>query len=169
MKYSLNDWNKQAGNIPVIWNEKDYTDVEWTRHEQTGGFDTYQQNFDIYGPNIGVYVPRQVPAVFAQVTKYFDLQDLVFDLSRYTPGMLLPWHWDTYPTYSKNMKIEDKNKIVRIIVFLHTSQPGQQLWIEDKFCSGPAGSWFSWTGSTRHMAANLGESDRYVIQLTGHV
>ena len=41
--------------------------------------------------------------------------------------------------------------------------------IGDKFCSGPKGSWFSWQGSTKHMAANLGETDRYVIQLTGWV
>ena len=53
------------------------------------------------------------------------------------------------------------------MVFLHDPSPGHQLWIEDKFCNGPAGSWFSWKGPTKHMAANLGEVDRYVIQITG--
>ena len=96
----------------------------------------------------------------------FDLKELVYAFNKYPPGMILPWHKDNYPTYAKN-KNATANDIVRIMVFLHDPAPGHQLWIEDKFCNGPAGSWFSWKGPTKHMAANLGEVDRYVIQLTG--
>ncbi len=169
MEYTFNNWKNKTGTIPVTWKEHDYTEVSWYQHNGSPGFDSNKQNLDPYKNNIGVLIPRTVPDVFEKVKNYFLLKDLVCDLSKYTPGMLLPWHWDTYPTYSKNMNIDNIENIVRIIVFLHDSQPGHQLWIEDKFCHGPAGSWFSWTGTTKHMAANLGESDRYVIQLTGHV
>jgi hypothetical protein len=170
VKYSFDNWNKQQGMIPVTWAPQDYVDrTVWYQHNGGKGFSTSEKNLELYDKNIGVLIPQKLLPVFDQVTQYFDLQDLVCDLSKYTPGMMLPWHFDDFPTYSKNMKVADKNRIVRIIIFLHNSEPGHQLWIEDKFCSGQAGSWFSWTGSTRHMAANLGESDRYVIQLTGHI
>ena len=169
MKYSFKDWNHKTGTIPVLWQEHDYTHkTEWYRHENTGGFETTETNLQVYQNNIGVLIPKKILPVFKQVTEYFNLKDIVCDLSKYNPGMVLPWHTDDYPTYSKNMGIANLNRIARIIVFLHDSHPGHQLWIEDKFCSGPAGSWFSWTGYTKHMAANLGEQDRYVIQITGH-
>lgn len=156
--------------MPVTWCETDYqSKTEWYQHEGLDGFVTSQENLDIYGKNIGVLIPKQVLPVFAAVKNYFDLKDIVCDLSKYRPGMMLPWHCDDYPTYSRNMRIADKNDIVRIIVFLHDSRPGQQLWIYDRLCAGPAGSWFSWTGSTYHMVANLGKTDRYVIQITGHI
>ena len=94
--------------------------------------------------------------------------DFLYAFAKYTPGLILPWHKDNYPTYARNKKA-DVDRIVRIMVFLHDPAPGHQLWIEDKFCTGPIGSWFSWHGATKHMAANLGEIDRYVIQITGWV
>ena len=55
------------------------------------------------------------------------------------------------------------------MLFLHDPAPGHQLWIEDRYCIGPVGSWFAWQGATKHMAANLGETARYVIQITGKI
>jgi hypothetical protein len=170
MKYSFDCWNQRSGTIPVTWQPSDYiSNTTWYQHHGQSGFTTTYDNLEIYSKNIGVLIPRNLLPVFSEVTQYFDLQDIVCDLSKYTPGMILPWHVDDYPTYSKNMQISDKSSIVRIIVFLHDSMPGQQLWVEDHFCFGPAGSWFSWTGGTKHMAANLGQDDRYVIQITGHI
>jgi len=168
MKYSFNNWNNQFGTIPVTWNKLDYTErTTWRNHgNKNKGFTTYDDNRKIYDKNIGVLVPNELLPVF-DVRDYFDLDNLVFDLSKYTPGMILPWHHDDYPTYAKNMGVQDLDSIVRIIVFLHDPAPGQQLWIKDRYCTGAAGSWFAWTGKTKHMAANLSEVDRYVIQLTG--
>ena len=106
--------------------------------------------------------------MFGYVLDYFDLQDSVYAFAKYTPGMILPWHRDNYPTYAKNKKAKVED-IVRVMIFLHDQSPGHQLWIEDKMCNGDSGSWFSWQGATKHMAANLGETDRYVIQITGIV
>jgi len=170
MQYRFRDWHDQQGTVPVTWNSSDYEQhTVWYQPKMSGGFSTSPDNEIIYGTNIAVMVPRAVLPVFSNVTGYFDLKNIVCDLSKYTPGMILPWHTDNYPTYSRNMNIADKNLIVRIIVFLHDPMPGHQLWIKDHLCSGKAGSWFSWVGDTKHMAANLGESDRYVIQITGHV
>jgi len=169
--YKFKNWKNKTGTIPVSWTADDYTTkTEWYAHHGGAGFKVYQQSqLEVYKDNIGVLIPEQLLPVFDEVKKYFDLKDLVCDLSKYTPGMILPWHSDTFPTYSKNMGITNLDDIVRIIIFLHQDEPGHQLWIEDKLCRGNAGTWFAWTGNQKHMAANIGESDRYVIQLTGHI
>lgn len=170
MKYSYSDWNYKQGTIPVFWNKGHYTDAGWYRHpDRTHGFSTESENYKIYGDNIGVFIPsdEKLDPVFEQAFDFFDLDELVFSLSKYRPGMILPWHRDNYPTYSKNKGIVEPERIVRIMVFLEDSAPGHQLWIEDKMCSGPAGSWFAWQGRVKHMAANIGEIDRFVLQITG--
>ena len=52
-------------------------------------------------------------------------------------------------------------------MFLHEQKAGHQLWIQDKICTGPAGSYFGWGKDVEHMAANLGNEDRYILQITG--
>lgn len=168
MKYSYSDWNGKSGTIPVFWNNEHYIDAGWYRHpDRTHGFSTEDTNYKIYGDNLGVYIPKTLDSIFEQAFDFFNLDEIVFSLSMYKPGMILPWHRDNYPTYSKNKGIIEPEGIVRVMVFLEDSAPGHQLWIDNKICSGPAGSWFAWQGRTKHMAANLGEVDRYVMQITG--
>jgi hypothetical protein len=179
MMYSYNDWNNRNGTIPVKWFAQYYEQLPWYRNpDRNKGFATAEENYDIYGDRVGCYIPKfeeagkgifipeNVDNNFKYVLNFFDLKDKVYAFAKYTPGMILPWHRDNYPTYAKNKNAE-VDEIVRIMIFLHSPQPGHQLWIEDRFCTGPAGTWFSWQGATKHMAANLGETDRYVIQITG--
>jgi len=179
MKYSFTEWNNRTGKFPVTWNTADYETLPWYRNpDRVKGFKTEGKNYEIYGDQLGCYipkfeevgkgifVPKNVEKIFGRVLDYFDIDDSVYAFAKYTPGMILPWHRDNYPTYTRN-KSAAVEQIVRIMVFLHDPAPGHQLWINNKFCTGPAGTWFSWQGSTKHMAANLGEVDRYVIQITG--
>ena len=182
MKYDYSDWNDRSGTIPVKWQAKDYENLPWYRHPDVGekGFTTDDKNLNIYGHQVGCYIPKfekvgkgiSIPDVtknvFDHVLNHFDLDDLVYTFAKYKPSMILPWHNDNYPTYAKNKnaKVEE---IVRIMIFLHDPAPGHQLWIKDKYCTGKAGTWYSWQGSTKHMAANLGEIDRFVLQITGKI
>ena len=170
MKYSYHDWHNKTGTVPVKWNRQDYESLSWSLHPRPG-YTTTKENFDIYGDRIGCYttkfnqvgkdfsIPKEVDAVFGYVLDHFDLRESVYNFTKYTPGMLLPWHRDDYPTYSKNKKAK-LEELVRIVIFLHDPAPGHQLWIEDRLCTGPSGTWFAWEGSTEHMAANLGNEDR---------
>jgi|TARA_E500000178_G_scaffold279251_1_gene278982 hypothetical protein len=181
MSYTYSDWNNKQGTIPVKWSPDHYESLPWYEHpDKRQGFTTPKDNYDIYGDRIGclipkfeevgkgVFIPEDVDKIFGNVLAQFDLRDSVYAFAKYTPGLILPWHRDNYPTYARNKKAEVKD-IVRIMVFLHDPAPGHQLWIEDRYCTGPAGSWYSWQGATKHMAANLGETDRYVIQITGKI
>lgn len=178
MKYKFDDWNHKSGKIPVKWTKKDYESFSWYRNTDPNGLTTSKKNYELYGNKVGclipkfenmsegVFIPKKVEEKFGYIKKFFDLDDLVYSFAKYKPGMLLPWHRDKYPTYAKNKKAKVKN-IVRIMLFLHDPFPGQQLWIESKFCKGLAGKWFAWQGSTEHMAANMSNFDRFVIQITG--
>ena len=113
MKYSHSDWNGKTGTIPVFWNKEHYINLGWYEHEdKTHGFSTDSENYKIYGNNIGVLIPAILDPIFEQAFDFFDLAELVFSLSRYTPGMLLPWHRDNYPTYSRNKQVADPGAVV---------------------------------------------------------
>lgn len=168
------NWNDQQGIIDTQWKSTDYETLQFTKREhdyaENGmGFVTEKTNFSIYGKNISVFVGNsfEMPDVLQKITALFDLDEIVSNVNMYNPGMILPWHQDSYVTYANNKKLKKIDGIVRVIVFLHDSLPGQQLWIGDRFCFGKAGSWFSWQGSQIHMAANLSMTDRYVLQITG--
>jgi hypothetical protein len=179
MNYQYSDWNGKQGTLPVQWKANDYESLPWRMNpDKNAGFTTPKENYNIYGERVGclipqfeevgkgVFIPDYVDAVFVYVLSQFNLTDSVYAFAKYTPGLILPWHQDNYPTYARNKKAKVE-EIVRIMVFLHDPAPGHQLWIEDRYCTGPAGTWFAWQGATKHMAANLGETDRYVIQITG--
>jgi len=152
--------------IKVFWGKKDYIKGPWRINKSpTSRFKAKVKKFN--HDNVQVYINNNVPKKFFQLIKKFKLKSTVLALNKMTPGQILPFHTDKYLTYCKRNKIKNKNKIKRIIVFLEDSQPGHQLWIKNKFCTGSAGSYFSWLGQTKHMAANLGEKNRYTLQITG--
>jgi len=158
------------GQIPVTWSEQDYTSNNtWLtktkeQHEASidivNGVKTHNDN--------GVFIWNEnLPSVFTNVGKTFELEKTVCVVDRMDPGQILPYHKDRYQAYIKRNDIQDTANITRIIVFLHDQKPGHQLWIEDKICMGPAGSYFGWHSNTKHMAANLGYESRYILQITG--
>ena len=179
MKYSFSDWNCKTGNIPVLWKKSDYEDQVWVPNHSKRGYTTPKENYDIYKDRLGMHIlsvekadegtflPSSMKKVFDYVVDFFKLDKAVYSFMKYPVGNILPWHHDTYPVYCKNNQVSNIESIVRIVVFLHDSEPGQQLWIGDKICTGVAGSWFSWMGSKEHMAANLSKKPRYVLQITG--
>ena len=155
------------GKIKVTWEEKDYTKGPWRKNEDPYvGFNTRHKNKSLYN-DIDIFINNNVHEQFHKILKKFKIQNPVLALNKMTPGQILPFHTDKYSTYCKKNKIKNKKNIIRIIVFLEDTKAGHQLWIEDKMCIGSAGSYFGWEYGTKHMAANLGEQDRYTLQITG--
>jgi hypothetical protein len=63
-----------------------------------------------------------------------------------------------------------EHTIRRAIVFLEDWQPGHYAEYQDvAFVNWRAGATIEWTYDTPHMAANLGLTPRYTLQITGHV
>ena len=172
--HSYTHWTHQKGHIPVTWTKEDYTKIKTIRNYPNRvphpGASYVKKDWGIYGDLLGSCVqdPNEtMPDVFLELCRNFDLKETVCAINSYLPGQVLPFHKDTYRTYAKNKKVTDISKIVRVIMFLHDQIPGQQLWIEDKMYQGKAGFWVAWQGECIHMAANLSDEERYVLQFTG--
>jgi hypothetical protein len=159
-----------TGTVPVTWCEKDYQGLDWFKHSDFKyRFKSNVKNLDAF--NVGVASCSQdLPETLTQVADNFGhLVNAVVAINKMTPGQVLPFHADNYIQYRKNFNLARDQDIARIIVFLHDPAPGHQLWVNDKFCHGHRGSYFSWCNNTSHMAANLGNVDRYVMQITGTI
>jgi hypothetical protein len=156
-----------SGIIKPFWSAKDYkSGVYKVIKNPYNNFSTDPANKKRY-KNVNVYANYDVPQKFYSLVEKFNIEKAVLVLNKMPPGQIFPFHVDKCRTYIKKNKIKTKEKIQRIIVFLDASEPGHQLWINDKLCVGGPGSFFQWSYGTRHMAANLGEKDRYTLQITG--
>ena len=154
------------GKIATTGKEQDYIDLPYDDGTKVVGGSDYAVKTNYY--NLGVSsVYENLPQVFHDSVKFLNLSKTVIAINRMTPEQILPFHTDKYATYKKRNNVSDDADIKRVIVFLHDQKAGHQLWIEDKICVGPAGSYFGWNTGDEHMAANFGKQDRYVLQVTG--
>ncbi len=118
---------------------------------------------------LNVFLTRELDA---SVTEFFDnnfswVGSRSYSVQKLVPGQLLPWHTDGYRRYSSANCVEP-DQIIRIIVFLEDWQMGHISQVGDVVNTGyQAGDWMSWIGRTPHMAANIGHTDRYTLQITG--
>ena len=90
---------------------------------------------------------------------------------RMTTGTVLPAHQDRYVKYISLFNLQGREHTIRrAIVFLEDWQPGHYAEYEYKsFVNWRAGAVVEWHYDTPHMAANLGPTPRYTLQITGHV
>jgi hypothetical protein len=87
------------------------------------------------------------------------------------PGTILPRHHDTYKRYIELFELEMLHaSIFRAIVFLEDWQSGHYLEVAgDPIVKWRAGDVVTWWYDTPHLAANMGYTPRYTLQITGHV
>lgn len=100
--------------------------------------------------------------------RYFPWQHFSWSVYRMGPGCVLPNHRDLYVRFQEIYGIEDPTRICRAVVFLEDWQSGHYFEIENR----PITEWYAgdtviWNYDTLHMAANIGKTDRYTLQITG--
>ena len=98
-------------------------------------------------------------------------RDIGTSYYRMTAGTVLPTHQDLYVKYISLYNLQGREHTIRrAIVFLEDWQPGHYAEYEDRpFVNWRSGAVVEWTYDTPHMAANLGITPRYTLQITGHV
>ena len=128
---------------------------------------------NIYDPkNVTVHVARDIGN---EASTFFHdrfgfLKNAMICVQKMLPGMILPTHTDKFSYYTKMHAVDNKDQIMRIIVFLEPWQPGHVSEVDGQPNTlWKAGDWISWFGQTPHMAANIGQTDRYTLQITGMV
>jgi len=115
---------------------------------------------------------RPQPSWNDQIIKHFEdlgWQDVCTSYYRMSTGTILPEHQDTYKNYIKLHNVKDPTTIKRALIFLENWQTGHYLEINKQPVLGwSKGDYAVWEYRTPHMAANIGPTDRYTLQITGH-
>ena len=109
-----------------------------------------------------------------QFIKYFQnlgWQDIGTSYYRMDTGTILPVHQDTYKKYVELFNLQgQEHTIRRAIVFLEDWASGHYLELDDIPVTGwRKGFTVIWAYDRPHMAANIGLTPRYTLQITGHV
>jgi hypothetical protein len=109
-----------------------------------------------------------------QIINYFAKKgwlDVGTSYYRMGSGTILPTHEDLYLRYIELHNLKGKEQhIRRAVIFLEDWQPGHYAEYLDKpFVEWSAGDVVEWTYNAPHMAANMGRTPRYTLQITGHV
>jgi hypothetical protein len=108
--------------------------------------------------------------IIRQFAKY-GWQDIGTSYYRMDSGTVLPTHGDLYKRYVELFNLEGREDTIRrAIIFLEDWQSGHYLEIaDDVITKWTAGTVIEWAYDTPHMAANLGLTPRYTLQVTGHL
>jgi hypothetical protein len=98
-------------------------------------------------------------------------KDIGTSYYRMGTGTILPTHSDFYTRYVELFNLQGREHAIRrAIIFLEDWQSGHYAELVDEpFVGWRAGAVLEWKYDTPHMAANLGLTPRYTLQITGHV
>jgi hypothetical protein len=111
---------------------------------------------------------RPEPEWMQGFDRHFPLEDLSWSVYRMTPGCVLPTHSDTYARFKEIYAVPTNATVIRVIVFLEDWDSGHYMEMNGRPVTGwRAGDWVSWHDDFAHLAANMGRTDRYTLQLTG--
>lgn len=110
---------------------------------------------------------KDLPDWVMPIAESTGMSNVGASLYKMTPGCVLPQHQDTYEMYKRVHNITH-NRIRRIVVFLEDWQSGHYLEVNgNPIVNWSAGQWVGWNYSCPHLAANIGSTDRYTMQITG--
>jgi len=100
--------------------------------------------------------------------KCFDFTHFSWSVYRMAPGTVLPEHQDTYQRFREIHRLSLTQSVVRAIVFLEDWQRGHYLELNGHpIVQWQAGDWVQWRDDLPHIAANVGKTPRYTLQITG--
>ena len=98
-------------------------------------------------------------------------KDIGVAFYRMCTGTVMPVHQDLYKRYVELFNLKgQEHRIRRALILLEDWQPGHYLEVNGKpYVNWSAGFTVEWYYDTPHMAANIGLTDRYSLQITGHL
>jgi hypothetical protein len=105
-----------------------------------------------------------------EIFEQMGWKDVGTSYYRMAPGTILPTHQDLYKKYIDLFDLKgQEHTIHRAVIFLEDWQPGHYLEAMDQpVVKWRAGDVVEWVYDTPHMAANVGSTPRYTLQITGH-
>ena len=165
------------GNLVPFWSKQSITALNYT-------YSPSEDNMNIKWKRQG-YMPdtkhlsgdlcdfkQKQPAYNETLIKWFEDTFSVTDTGtayfQMKTDTILPVHSDHFSAYRKLFGCNIKD-CVRVILFPFKWESGHYFEIDgNPIVNWDAGDFICWSGSTPHLAANMGLKTRYSIQLTGH-
>jgi len=149
-----------------------YLDCDFEVHPNPwSGFELlYEVDKQRYSTITEIAIARNIPTDLVDFLedRFNYLEQKVYAAHRISPGKILPWHIDGYKKYCETRNITDLNQITRTIIFVEDWQPGHGLQVGfETVPTWTQGDWISWQGGTPHLVLNLGQVNRYTLQITG--
>lgn len=139
-----------------------FNDQESEAHWRSLGYTQTKFTGDMYD------MRRPEPSWINGFRYYFKWQHFSWSVYRMSPGTVIPNHRDTYAKFKQIYDITDNDSIWRAIVMLEDWQSGHYLEIDGRpMVNWIAGDTFIWQNDVQHLAANMGTTDRYTLQITG--
>jgi hypothetical protein len=110
------------------------------------------------------------PDWIAPFRRRFLWQHFSWSIYRMGPGTVLPNHSDTFARFVDIYRIKRPQTVCRAVIFLEDWASGHYFEIDgNPIVNWRAGDGVAWRYDTLHLAANVGETDRYTLQITGVV
>jgi hypothetical protein len=108
---------------------------------------------------------------FVNIFSDMGWKDIGTSYYRMSTGTVLPTHGDLYVKYIQLYNLQgQEHRIRRAIVFLEDWASGHYFeGMGIPMTQWTAGTVIEWPYNTPHMAANIGLTPRYTLQITGHV
>ena len=109
---------------------------------------------------------QEEPEWMFAITEAFPWRHFSWSVYRMNPGTTLPMHGDTYARFRELHNWT--GDVHRAVVYMEDWQSGHISEIEDTVITGwKAGDYIVWKNDTQHLAANVGKTSRYTLQITG--
>ena len=162
-------------NIDPFWDDEykhlDYTVEEFNNLKDVAHWT--QQGYSCKFTGAMCDMRKSQPSWNNKFIEHFERlgwKDIGTSYYRMDPGTILPKHHDTYKRYIEIFELENLHaSIFRAIVFLEDWSSGHYLEVADEpITQWSAGDVVTWWYDTPHLAANMGTTPRYTLQITGH-
>ena len=169
--------NWHRGFIKPFWSTTSYTKLDYKHTPFNNNKDMQKWNEQGYPKGVlakGTLVdmngiqPPYTNDIVEWFEKTYNVKNVGISYFRMKTACMIPTHRDSYVKYRSlfNCKLKD---IRRAIIFCDDWHPGHVFEIEGTpITKYKKGDFICWTGNTSHMAANIGTTTRYTIQVTGH-
>lgn len=162
--------------ITPFWDDA-YRFLDYAVEEFNNPLDTAQWLAQGYSPKFtGAMcdMRKAQPVWNDQIVAYFQQlgwRDIGTSYYRMDTGTVLPVHQDTYRRYVDVFNLAGRETSVRrAVVFLEDWASGHYLEINNNpLVHWAAGDVAVWSYDTPHMAANMGLTPRYTLQVTGNI
>jgi hypothetical protein len=161
-RYYISPWWIDHRDLPYV--NEPFNDSDSLEKWRAMGYTQTRFTGDMYD------MRNPEPDWVAPFRQYFPWQHFSWSVYRMGPGTVLPNHVDTYARFREIHNIKNERTICRAVIFLEDWNSGHYFEINGQpMVKWQAGDSVAWRADVPHSAANMGDTDRYTLQITGVV